>query len=63
VRDRLQRRVGFRVPAHAFRHTFATVATQPGWNFELLRAAMVYAVTQGVAMHRPNEPGYGTSDS
>jgi integrase len=38
--DRLQRRVGFRVHAHAFRHTFATVATKLGWNFEHLRAAM-----------------------
>jgi integrase len=36
VMDRLQRRVGFRVHAHAFRHTFATVATQLGWNFERL---------------------------
>src|SRR3989442_3532778 len=41
--DRLQRRVGFRVHAHAFRHTFATVATQLGWNFEQLRAAMGHA--------------------
>jgi hypothetical protein len=41
--DRLQRRVGFRVHAHAFRHTFATVATQLGWNFERLRAAMGHA--------------------
>jgi site-specific recombinase XerD len=38
--DRLAERVGFRVHAHAFRHTFATVATQLGWNFERLRAAM-----------------------
>jgi integrase len=38
--DRLQDRVGFRVHAHAFRHTFATVASQLGWNFERLRAAM-----------------------
>jgi site-specific recombinase XerD len=38
--DRLRRRVGFRVHAHAFRHTFATVATQAGWNLERLRAAM-----------------------
>jgi integrase/recombinase XerC len=38
--DRLQVRVGFRVHAHAFRHTFATVATKLGWNFEHLRAAM-----------------------
>ena len=37
------RRVGFRVHAHAFRHTFATVATQLGWNFERLRAAMGHA--------------------
>jgi integrase len=41
--DRLQRRVGFRVHAHAFRHTFATVATKLGWNFEHLRAAMGHA--------------------
>jgi integrase len=41
--DRLQRRVCFRVHAHAFRHTFATVATQLGWNFERLRAAMGHA--------------------
>lgn len=38
--DRLQERVGFRVHAHAFRHTFATVATKMGWNLERLRAAM-----------------------
>jgi site-specific recombinase XerD len=38
--DRLQVRVGFRVHAHAFRHTFATIATKLGWNFEHLRAAM-----------------------
>lgn len=38
--NRIQSRVGFRVHAHAFRHTFATVATQSGWNFERLRAAM-----------------------
>lgn len=37
--DRVQDRVGFRVHAHAFRHTFATVAAQMGWNFERLRAA------------------------
>ena len=37
---RLSRRVGFRVHPHAFRHTFATVATKMGWNFEHLRAAM-----------------------
>jgi integrase len=41
--DRLQNRVGFRVHAHAFRHTFATVATKLGWNFEHLRAAMGHA--------------------
>jgi integrase len=48
--DRLQVRVGFRVYAHAFRHTFATVATKMGWNFEHLRAAMGhsdYKVLQG----------------
>ena len=38
--DRLKVRTGFRVHAHAFRHTFATVATKLGWNFEHLRAAM-----------------------
>ena len=41
--NRLQHRVGYRVYAHAFRHTFATVATQMGWNFERLRAAMGHA--------------------
>jgi site-specific recombinase XerD len=41
--DRLQRRCGFRIHAHGFRHTFATVATQLGWNFERLRAAMGHA--------------------
>jgi site-specific recombinase XerD len=41
--DRLQARAGFRVHAHAFRHTFATVATKLGWNFEHLRAAMGHA--------------------
>jgi integrase/recombinase XerD len=41
--DRLKARTGFRVHAHAFRHTFATVATQLGWNFEHLRAAMGHA--------------------
>jgi integrase/recombinase XerD len=43
IMDRLQRRVKFRVHAHAFRHTFATVATKLGWNFEHLRAAMGHA--------------------
>jgi integrase len=41
--DRLQERVGFRVHAHAFRHTFATVAAQSGWNLERLRVAMGHA--------------------
>jgi len=41
--DRLEARVGFRVHAHRFRHTFATVATKLGWNFEHLRAAMGHA--------------------
>jgi integrase/recombinase XerD len=41
--DRLERRVGFHVHAHAFRHTFATVACQSGWNLERLRAAMGHA--------------------
>jgi len=31
---------GFHIPMHSFRHTFATVATQVGWNFERVRAAM-----------------------
>jgi site-specific recombinase XerD len=38
--DRLANRTGFRVHAHAFQHTFATVAAKMGWNFEHLRAAM-----------------------
>src|SRR5713226_2886008 len=38
--DRLTVSAGFRVHAHAFRHTFATVAAKLGWNFEHLRAAM-----------------------
>jgi integrase len=38
--DRLTKRTGFRIHAHAFRHTFATVAAKLGWNFEHLRAAM-----------------------
>ncbi|MBV9101913.1 MAG: tyrosine-type recombinase/integrase [Candidatus Dormibacteraeota bacterium] len=41
--DRLEKRVGFHVHAHAFRHTFATVATQLGWNLEKVRAAMGHA--------------------
>jgi hypothetical protein len=41
--DRLMKRTGFRVHAHAFRHTFATVAPKLGWNFEHLRAAMSHA--------------------
>jgi integrase len=41
--DRLQKTVGFRVHAHAFRHTFATVATKLGWPIEYLRAAMGHA--------------------
>jgi integrase len=43
IMERLGSRVGFHVHAHAFRHTFATVATQLGWNFERLRAAMGHA--------------------
>ena len=35
--DRLEGRVGLRVHAHGFRHTFATVATQMGWNLERVR--------------------------
>jgi integrase len=38
--DRRQESVGFRIHAHGFRHTFATVATQLGWNFKHLRSAM-----------------------
>jgi integrase len=41
--DRLERRAGFHIHAHAFRHTFATVACQAGWNLERLRAAMGHA--------------------
>ena len=41
--NRLEGRVGFHVHAHGFRHTFATVATKLGWNFEHLRAAMGHA--------------------
>ena len=41
--DRLEERVGFHVHAHGFRHTFATVATQMGWNLERVRAAMGHA--------------------
>ena len=41
--DRLEKRVGFHIHAHAFRHTFATVACQAGWNLERLRAAMGHA--------------------
>jgi integrase len=43
IMDRLQTRVGFRVHAHGFRHTFATVTTKLGWNLEHLRAAMGHA--------------------
>jgi len=38
--NRVRQRSGLSVHAHAFRHTFATVATQMGWNFERLRSAM-----------------------
>jgi site-specific recombinase XerD len=41
--DRIEKRVGFHIHAHAFRHTFATVACQAGWNLERLRAAMGHA--------------------
>ena len=41
--NRLQDRAGFRVHAHAFRHTFATAATRFGWNLERLRSAMGHA--------------------
>jgi site-specific recombinase XerD len=43
IMDRLQRRVGFRVHAHAYRHTFGTVTIKLGWSFEHLRAAMGHA--------------------
>ena len=39
MRDQLNERTGFRVHAHALRHTFATVATKLGWNFEHLCGA------------------------
>jgi hypothetical protein len=47
--DRLQRRVGFRVHAHAFRQTFATEATKLGWNLSNKRAYLdyVHALLQG----------------
>ncbi len=35
---RLERQVGYRVHAHAFRHTWATVLVQMGWSLEHLRA-------------------------
>jgi integrase len=50
--DSLQARVGFRVHAHAFRHTFATVATKLGWNLEHLRAATALG-------HRRSRPAGG----
>jgi integrase len=34
IMDRLKMRTGLRDHAHAFRHTFATVATKLGWNME-----------------------------
>lgn len=40
IMDRLKIRTGMRVHAHAFRHTFATVATKLGWNMEYVRAAL-----------------------
>ena len=43
IMDRLKRRTGLRVHAHAFRHTFATVATKLGWNMEYVRAALGHA--------------------
>ncbi len=43
IMDRLKNRTGRRVHAHAFRHTFATVATKLGWNMEYLRAALGHA--------------------
>jgi site-specific recombinase XerC len=38
--ERLKRRVGFRVHAHALRHTYATASVQVDVNLEKLRAAM-----------------------
>jgi site-specific recombinase XerD len=43
IMDRLKLRTGLRIHAHAFRHTFATVATKLGWNMEYLRAALGHA--------------------
>jgi integrase/recombinase XerD len=41
--DRLEKRIGSHIHAHGFRHTFATVACQAGWNLERLRSAMGHA--------------------
>jgi integrase len=41
--DRFKRRLGFRVHAHAFRHTYATASVQVDVNLEKLRAAMGHA--------------------
>jgi integrase len=41
--DRFRRRLGFRVHAHAFRHTYATASVQVDVNLEKLRAAMGHA--------------------
>ena len=40
---RLEKRVGFRVHAHAFRHTYATVSTQQDVNLDKLRVSMGHA--------------------
>lgn len=41
--ERLSTAVGFRVHAHAFRHTFATVCCQQDWSLDRLRAALGHA--------------------
>jgi integrase len=41
--NRFKRRLGFRVHAHAFRHTYATASVQMDINLEKLRAAMGHA--------------------
>ena len=37
--QRIETKVGFKVHPHLFRHTWATVCVQVGWNLELIRAA------------------------
>ena len=43
VMDRIEKRVGFRVHAHAFRHTWATVMVQMGWSLEHVRSYIGHA--------------------